>query len=55
MDVQQLFKIRFLPCSFGLLADPGDLFLSQVTDGLVNPVDLKPVIGAVRVAVEPVL
>jgi len=54
MDIQQLFKIRLFPRSFCLLADLGDLFLSQVADGLVDPVYLKPVIGAVRVAVEPI-
>ena len=53
MDVQKFFQIRFPAFGCRLLPDFPDPLFSQISNGLIDPVLLKPVIRAIRVAVKP--
>ena len=55
MDIQQFLERRISPCLSCVFPDFCHFFLTKITDGLINPVDLEPVIWAVRIAVKPVL
>ena len=54
MHIQEFLEVQLRAFRDGFLLQPGCL-LSEVSDRLVDPIDLEPMIWSVRVAVKPVL
>ena len=54
MDVQQLLQARVFPFPPRLFLEGCRFLLAQVSQGLIDPVGLEPMVGPVRIAVEPI-